>query len=367
LVVLGWLLGLIFQEFHAMFIRSTTLLIALSALASPSLADIHFQTNVLDAYQHQKATQNNTPAGRPAGASYDSGDWWQPTGGWCSNGAWVGAMHRAEYSLGAGNLFSRGNAAEPNWVRQMNYNMEDISIFASRGMPAQPAPLAVNSANAQCISPEDMQSYLTGRGYQSTITKYRWDAGAAAGSRVRQFTTGYGGAPGYIINTDGGAVANPTGGNFNSMFDIYNSLIRNDNLAVIINFKSGSNDRTWWSGSFHQVAGAAVEIIGDQKAIWFADPNDTFRGIGNKNWTTGDWITEDFRYQNGDALPTHDYNFSRWFVGADGRTLSAPGGVSGYADYAGIVIDEIYTMAIPAPGALVLAGLGTLTSLRRRR
>ena len=161
LVVLGWLLGLIFQEFHAMFIRSTTLLIALSALASPSLADIHFQTNVLDAYQHQKATQNNTPAGRPAGASYDSGDWWQPTGGWCSNGAWVGAMHRAEYSLGAGNLFSRGNAAEPNWVRQMNYNMEDISIFASRGMPAQPAPLAVNSANAQCISPGDMQSYFT--------------------------------------------------------------------------------------------------------------------------------------------------------------------------------------------------------------
>jgi len=352
-----------------MFKPRAALLLSLVGFAGPAAADIHFQTNVLDAYQHQKATQNNAPAGQPVGASYDSGDWWQTTGGWCATTSWVSAMYRAEHSLGARNLFSRGNAAEPNWLRQANYNNEDVAIAASRAVPYVAAPLPDNSANAACISPEGMSAYLSGRGYVSTITKYRWDDAAAAGARVRNFTTAFSAPAGGAVDTDGGAVANPAGGNFDSMFDIYSSLIRNDNLTVIINFKAGTNRNTWWSrpDSFHQAAGAAVETIGDLKAIWFADPNDTFRGIGDYDVPNRDWVTENFKYQGTDELPTHDYNFSRWFVAADGRTLSGPGGTSGYADYAGIVIDEIYTMAIPAPGSLVLSALGAVLVLRRRR
>ncbi len=345
---------------------SAAFVLALAATGAGVHADIHFQTNVLDAYQHQKAAQNGAPTGRPIGASYDSGDWWQPSGGWCATTAWVGAMYRAEHSLGAVNLFSRGNAAEPNWLRQMNYNNEDLAIEASRRIPYRNPALPANSANAACISPEGMQTYLTGRGYVSTIEKYKWDAGAGAGQRVRKFTTAYGGAPDTYIDTDRGAAANPSGGNFDSMFDIYSSLIRNDSLAVVIHFRSGTNTAVWWTGSFHQATGAGVETVGGQNVIWFADPNDTFRGIGDYDTVNGDWVTEDFRYRNTDAIPTHDYNFSRWFVGADGRTLSAPGGAIGYADYAGIVIEEIYTLAIPAPCSLALMGLG-LVGRRRRR
>lgn len=353
-----------------MFTTRYALVLAFAAFASPALADIHFQTNVLDAYQHQKATQNNRPAGRPVGASYDSGDWWQPTGGWCATTAWVSTMYRAEHSLGAVNLFSRGNAAEPNWLRQANYNNEDLAIAASREVPYHAAPRPDNSANASCISPEGMTQYLTGRGYESTITKYRWDAGAAAGSRVREFTTAFAGMDGFANNTDRGAVANPAGGNFDSMFDIYSNLIRNDNLCVVIHFRAGTNRNTWWSrpNSFHQAAGAGVEVADDLKAIWFADPNDTFRGIGDYDVANSDWVTENFKYQQTDAIPTHDYNFTRYFVGADGRTLSAPGGIpSDYPDYNGIVIEEIYAMTIPAPGCVSLCAIGGIMIFRRRR
>ncbi|MFZ4576491.1 MAG: hypothetical protein ACOYN0_19060 [Phycisphaerales bacterium] len=346
---------------------TATCVIALAG--SACLADIHFQTNVLDMYQHQKATQNNTPAPRPVGASYDSGDWWQPTGGWCATTAWVGALYRAEHSLNAPKVFSHGNPNETNWLRQANYLNEELAIEASRSIPFRNPALAPNSARASCISPEGVTQYLTDRGYVSTIQKYKWDDAQAAGQRVRSFTTGYGGAPDTYIDTDGGAVATPSGGTYDSMFELYSSLIRNDNLSVVIHFRSGTNRNTWWSrsNSFHQVTGAAVETVGGLNAIWFADPNDTFRGIGDYDLANNDWATENFKYQGTDEIPTHDYNFTRYFVGADGRTLSQPGGAIGYADYNGIVIEEIYTLAIPAPGAGLLAALGGLLAARRRR
>lgn len=335
-------------------------LVAALLPAVEAAAAIHFQANVPDFYQHQKIWQGDLPIPYPAGPAVNNANWWEgyenagpplsgTYGGWCATTAWVNALYETEYTQGVNNLFSRGPGfnARP-WLDQYVYNNEDLAIFSGGGNPR----------NAGCAFPDTMHNYLNSRGRtQHNVNVYEWNGGAGLGNRVR-WTESYSAAGQANPNQP---VPNPGGGNYDSMFDFYKDLIQQNN-AVLLYVDRGTNTDpgVWWT-NYHVVTGAGVETLGNDQIIWFADPNDTTRGIGDL--VAGDIA---YRYLAGDGFPDHDYNYTRYYIDpTDGRTFLQPGG-TGLPNYNGIRISQIWTMNIPEPATGLLLACGAM-ALRKRR
>lgn len=318
-----------------------------SVVAGSAGAAVTYKDRVPDFYQHQKSFQTKwdwKASPRPAypgppdaipsplKASYNAGNWWESTGGWCQTTAIVDALAYVDKELNAPGLYdhSRGHlsglpehAAAHTWQERYAYANEDLAIIAG-------------GTDGACADAADIRTYANKWGVGLKVTEFTWDGGKV---KTRSAT---------------GAAFTDASGTYSSMFDVAKQ--RWDD-GIMVGIIRGSAD-AWWSGSFHAFPLAGIDV--GAKLLAFSDPNDTFRGA--------DW---GFSYKNTDAYPT-DNAYKATLTLADGRTVgnhrATYNGVEGAVDqYNGAVLMDIFLLSVPGPGPTGLALVGTLLAVRRRR
>jgi len=343
--------------------------VVVMCLAGSAQGQTLFQPHAPDFYQHQRAAQalsdgNPIPAADhsppvpllprydpPAGnAANQRPNWWEHLGGWCATTAWTNAFYQQQQRNpnDAFRLWDRSqaprNAMDPavapgdvgrSWIQRMAYENENVAIYAGAG------------AGGGCISASGASSYLTDRGFAHQMICYFWDGSQPAGQRVR------------IRDGMGGSTADP---NHATLFDVYRDMMRTDS-SVVMQLERQMGDNPQWWGNFHVVTGAGVSMANQD--MWFADPNDTFRGAnwGRRYRDAGEMSPnpgEPAVPIGGDAFPDQLRDYSMATIAADGRTFAN-------GTYQGSAIQEIWTLRVPTPSSAVIAAMMGIVMCRRRR
>lgn len=335
-----------------------------AAMTAPTLGQAVFQPHSPDFYQHQRSNQalndglmgipnapDAPPAGNPTPARYNPAaniNWWENGGGWCATTAWTNALYQQQrlHPNEAFRLWDRSQAprnmmdppvaagdAGHSWIQRMSYANEDVAIFAAGGV------------GGGCITPFGMQLYLDSRMFTYQMVCYSYDPARPAGQRVR------------IQQPDGSTVADP---NHATLLDLYRETMRTD-TSLVMEISPGTNQQ-WW-GNFHVLSGAGASLT--DNSIWFADPNDTFRGAnwGRRYRDAGEMtpnMDEPAVPVGGDIFPDQLRDYTRATLDVDGRTFTN-------GPYVGSRITNIWTLRVPTPSSGVIACLFGIGAIRRRR
>lgn len=371
------------------------LIVAAVWLWAPGAAGgpLFFKPDLPDFYQHQKSGSDPAkpfkqpdlaPADPPIVVDpvtgmeqikpgFTNGNWWENSGGWCCVAAFVNSFHFLDRN-GFPGLFN-GDPAKP-WQQRMAFAIEDLAIdflgLIPNGDPDGAGPrMRSDKGGPRKSIPE----HLAKHGYgpdKLEFSEYFWDEAAG---KVKQVT------PAGIVDAP-----------FATMFDVYHAeLLRSEDVVVRMEiltaaeqarfnvlarkFRDGTItvaellelrgllaivEHVWWGISFHVVTGAGVDRDKAQRMLWFADPDNTFRGSG---WG--------HPYLDTDALPvpmdpmTNAAERAKYYeeamFEADGRTFKT----GPYADPDGAgprraaAIARIFTVSpVPEPSTLLLFGSG---------
>jgi hypothetical protein len=333
------------------------------AIGSAAFGQGIFQPHAPDFYQHQRSSQalsNGVPIPgapdmppAPVAPRYNPAanvNWWEDGGGWCATTAWTNAFYQQQRRLpnDAFRLWDRSqpprNGADPavdpadaghSWIQRMAYANEEVAIFAGAG------------AGGGCISTAGVETYLTNRMFSYQMICYFYDPAQPAGQRVR------------VRQAGGGSVADP---NHATLFDLYRDLMRTD-ASVVMELERQPGDNPQWWGNFHVVTGAGASLT--DRTMWFADPNDTFRGAnwGRRYRDAGEMSPnpgEPAVPAGGDVFPDQLRDYSMATLDVDGRTFTS-------GTYQGSRIVEICTLRVPGPSTAAVVMLLGIRGARRRR